>query len=325
MRAVTISAPGGPEVLVETTLPDPVPRAGEVLIDVAAAGVNRADLLQRQGKYPAPPGEPTWPGLEVSGTVAALGPGTSGWSVGARVCALLGGGGYADRVIAPAGQLLPVPPGIDLIDAAGLPEAVCTGWSNLTGAGGLRSGQSVLIHGGSGGVGSVAIQLAAAIGARVAATAGGPERAARCAQLGAGLVIDHRTEDFSRAVLGWTGGRGVDVVLDILGAAALTANLEALAPGGRLVVIGLQGGRRANLDLGLVLARQASIVGTMLRSRPAPEKAAIIAQVRAHAWPMLDDGRLRPVIQARLPLGSAGAAHELLDSGQVFGKVLLVI
>ena len=324
MRAVIISSPGGPEVLVERTIPDPVPGDDEVLIDVAAAGLNRADLMQRQGHYPPPPGAPTWPGLEVSGTIIRLGRGVQGWAVGDRVCALLSGGGYADRVAAPAGHLLPVPAGIDLVDAAGLPEAACTAWSNLVDAGRLRAGEWALVHGGSGGVGSIAIQLAAALGAHVAATAGGPDRVARCAALGAELAIDHRTENFTGAVARGTGGRGVDVVLDVLGAAAFAANLEALATGGRLVVIGLQDGRRVDLDLGLLLARRLSVVGTTLRARPDDEKASIVAAVRANMWPMLDDGRLRPVIHARLPLSRAAAAHELLESGQVFGKVLLI-
>jgi len=316
--------PGGPEVLVESFLDDPVPGPGEVLIDVAAAGINRADLLQREGHYPPPPGAPAWPGMEVSGTVAALGPGTTGWAVGSRVCALLGGGGYAERVTAPANHLLPVPAGLDLVDAAGLPEAVCTAWTNLVDAGRLSPGERVLIQGGSGGVGSVAIQLARALGARVATTAGGPERAAACAALGAELVVDHRAEAFAPAVLAWTGGRGVDVVLDVLGAAAFAANLEALALGGRLVVIGLQQGRIAELDLAVLLNRRASVIGTTLRSRSAEEKAAIVAAVRTHVWPMLDDGRLHPVIHARLGFDQARAAHELLESGAVFGKVLLV-
>jgi putative PIG3 family NAD(P)H quinone oxidoreductase len=320
---MTISTPGGPDVLVESELPDPVPGPGEVLIDVVAAGVNRADLLQRQGSYPPPPGAPPWPGLEVSGTVGAVGPGVAGWTVGMRVCALLSGGGYAERVTAPAGALLPAPPGLDLVDAAALPEAVCTAWSNLVDVGRLRAGEWVLIQGGSGGVGSIAIQLAVALGARVATTAGGPERAARCAELGAELVIDHRTQDVTAAVLDATDGRGVDVVLDVLGAGALSANLAALALGGRLVVIGMQRGRRAELDLGVLLTRRASIIGTMLRSRPAEEKAAIVTAVRTHVWPMLDDGRLRPIVHARLPLNQAGKAHELLDKGEVFGKLLL--
>ena len=324
MRAVIISSPGGPEALVERTIPDPVPGDGEVLIDVAAAGLNRADLMQRQGRYPPPPGAPTWPGLEVSGTIITLGRGVQGWAVGDRVCALLSGGGYADRVAAPAGHLLPVPAGIDLVDAAGLPEATCTAWSNLVDAGRLRAGEWALVHGGSGGVGSIAIQLAAALGAHVAATAGGPDRVARCVALGAELAIDHRTESVTHAVARGTGGRGVDVVLDVLGAGALAANLEALATGGRLVIIGLQDGRRVDLDLGLLLARRLSVIGTTLRARPDDEKASIVAAVRANVWPMLDDGRLRPVVHARLPLSRAAAAHELLESGQVFGKVLLI-
>ncbi|MGV8966403.1 MAG: NAD(P)H-quinone oxidoreductase [Cellulomonas sp.] len=324
MRAVTITAPGGPHVLVERTVPDPTPGIGEVLIDVAAAGVNRADLMQREGRYPPPSGAPAWPGLEVSGTIAAVGPGVSSWPIGARVCALLSGGGYADLVAVPAAQLLPVPPSLDLVSAAALPEAVCTAWSNLIDAGSLRAGQWVLIHGGSGGVGSIAIQLAVALGAHVVATAGGSDRAARCADLGAEVVIDHRAQDPVRTVLDATGGRRVDIVLDVLGAGALAANLAMLATGGRLVVIGLQQGARAELDLGLLLARRASIIGTTLRARPAEEKAALVAAVRQEAWPMLDDGRLRPLVHARFPFGQAAEAHELLESGAVFGKVLLL-
>lgn len=324
MRAVTITTPGGPHVLVERTVPDPVPGPGEVLIAVAAAGVNRADLLQREGKYPPPAGAPSWPGLEVSGTIAAVGPGAFRWTVGARVCALLSGGGYAELVVAPAAQVLPVPAGLDLVSAAALPEAVCTAWSNLVDAGSLRAGQWVLVHGGSGGVGSIAIQLAVALGAHVVATAGGPDRAARCAGLGADVVIDHRSQDLVRTVLDATGDRGVELVLDVLGAGALAANLAVLATGGRLVVIGMQQGHRAELDLGLLLARRASIIGTTLRSRPAAEKAALVEAVRAAAWPMLDDGRLRPLVHARFPFHRAAQAHELLESGQVFGKVLLI-
>lgn len=319
---------GGPDVLVCHEVSDPVPQAGELLIDVAAAGVNRADLLQRTGRYPSPPGAPAWPGLEISGVVAALGPdvpGTDagGWAVGQRVCALLAGGGYASRVVVPAGQVLPVPAATDLVDAAGLPEAVCTAWSNLVDVGRLSAGEWVLVQGGSGGVGSVAVQLAAALGARVIATAGGPERARRCEELGAEIGLDHRSGLFTRTVQAVTGGRGVDVVLDVLGAAALADHLEVLATGGRLVVIGLQRGRRAEIDLGLLLERRASIHGTTLRARPAAEKAALVAAVRTHVWPMLDDGRLRPVVHARLPLERAADAHRLLESGEVFGKVLL--
>jgi putative PIG3 family NAD(P)H quinone oxidoreductase len=326
VRVIEVPEPGGPERLRTGERPDPEPGPGEVLVRVAAAGVNRADLLQREGRYPPPPGAPGWPGLEVSGVVAGHGPGAdaAAWPLGARVAALLPGGGYATLAVVPAALLLPVPDGVDLVDAAGLPEAVCTAWSNLVDAGRLRAGETVLVQGGSGGVGSVAVQLAAALGADVVATAGGPERAARCRDLGARVVVDHRTEDVAAAVRAATDGRGADVVLDVLGAGGLATNLAALATGGRLVVIGTQRGSRGELDLGLLMARRASVIGTTLRARPLDEKARIVADVRAGAWPMLADGRLRPVVHARLPLDRAGDAHRLLDSGDVFGKLLLV-
>ena len=324
MRAVTVPEPGGPDALVPTTVPDPEPARGQVLVRVAAAGVNRADLLQRAGHYPSPPGSPPWPGLEVSGTVTGVGAGVTGWAAGDAVCALLGGGGYAEHVAVDAGHVLPVPAGVDLVDAAGLPEAVCTAWSNLVDVGRLRAGEHVLIHGGSGGVGSVATQLAAALGARVLTTAGGPERAARCRTLGADVAIDHRTQDVVAAVREATGGHGADVVLDVLGAGALADNLALLATEGRLVVIGLQRGRRAEIDLNLLMTRRASVSGTTLRSRPDAQKTALVTAVREHVWPMVGDGRVRPVVHARLPLDEASRAHELLASGQVFGKLLLV-
>ncbi len=324
MHAVTITSPGGPEALELASLPDPVPGPGEVLIEVAAAGVNRADILQRQGHYPPPPGAPDTLGLECSGVVAAVGRDVTGWRVGDRVAALLDGGGYASLAVAPTAQLLRVPERVDLIDAAGLPEAVCTVWSNLVMVGRLGAGQTVLVQGGSGGVGTVAIQVAAALGARVAATAGGPDRVHRCVELGAEIGLDHRTDDIVAALRDATDGRGADVILDVLGAGGLTANLRALATGGRLVIIGLQQGRRGEVDLGLLLARRASIHGTTLRSRPAGEKAAIVAQATAQAWPLLAEGRLSPVIHARLPLAEAGRAHSMLASGEVFGKVLLL-
>lgn len=322
MLVMNFLEPGGPEALVPSEVDVPEPRSGEVLIDVAAAGVNNADLLQRAGLYPPPPGAPTWPGLEVSGVVAAAGP-DSGWSPGDRVAALLDGGGYAQRAIAPAAQVLPVPDGVDLVDAAALPEAACTVWSTLAAAG-LAPGQWLLVHGGSGGVGSLAVQVGAALGAHVIATAGGPERAARCRELGARVVVDHRAEDFVAAVVDATDGRGVDVVLDVVGAAYLERNLAALAVGGRLAVIGLQKGRRAELDLGVLLSRRLTVLGTTLRSRPAAEKAGIVAAVRSEVWPLVADGRVRPVVQARLPLTEAARAHRMLAAGEVFGKLLLV-
>ncbi len=329
MRAVVAARAGGPDVLVCHEMPDPAPGPGELLLDVVAAGVNRADLLQRAGSYPPPPGAPDWPGLEVSGVVAALGDGVAGpqeggWAVGDRVAARLPGGGYASRVCVPAGHVLPVPDGTDLVDAAGLPEAVCTAWSNLVDVGRLRAGEQVLVHGGSGGVGSVAVQIAAALGARVLTTAGGPERAERCRALGAAVAMDHRAQDLADAVREATGGRGVDVVLDVLGAGGLAANLASLATGGRLVVIGTQRGRRGEIDLGLLMSRRAAVLGTTLRARPADQKAALIAAVREHVWPMVADGRVRPVVHARVPLADAADAHRMLDSGEVFGKLLLV-
>lgn len=323
MRTMAIRAPGGPEVLHPVELPDPVPGPGEVLLDVVAAGVNNADVLQRQGHYPPPPGAPDWPGLEVSGHVAALGPDVTGWRVGDAVVALLDGGGYADRVVVRASQVLPAPDGVDLVDAAGLPEAVCTAWSTLRGAR-LEAGERLLVHGGSGGVGSTAVQLGAALGATVLATAGGPERARRCRGLGAAVVVDHRAEDFVEVVRRETDGHGADVVLDVVGAAYLARNLDALATGGRLAVIGLQKGRRTELDLGVLLAKRATVLGTTLRSRPVAEKARIVAEVREHVWPMVADGRVRPVVHARMPLAEAARAHEVFASGEVFGKLLLV-
>jgi NADPH:quinone reductase len=327
MRAIAISQPGGPEVLVEATVPDPVPGPGQVVLDVAAAGVNRADLLQRQGHYPPPPGAPDTPGLECAGVISAVGPEVAGWRVGDRVAALLDGGGYAERALVPAAQLLAVPDGLDLVGAGSLPEAICTAWSNLVMVGRLAAGETVLVHGGSGGVGTTAIQLARARGARVLTTAGGPERAARCVALGADVAVDHRAEDVEVRILEATEGRGVGVVLDLLGAAGLAANVRMLATGGRLVVIGLQQGRRGELDLGLLLARRASIHGTTLRSRPLAEKAAIVAEVAAHVWPLVGAGpeaAIRPVVHEVIPLAQAAHAHELLAGGGVFGKLVLV-
>ena len=310
---------------------DPAPGPGQVLIDVVAAGVNRADLLQRAGHYPPPPGAPAWPGLEVSGVVRATGAPAdgphdalvAGPRVGDRVAALLAGGGYADRVAVDAALTLPVGGTVTVEDAAALPEALATVWSNLRAAH-LAPGESVLVHGGSGGVGTVAVQLAHALGHRVLATAGGPERCARVRALGADVVVDHRTQDVGAAVRDATDGRGVDVVLDVLGGGALGTNVRLLAEGGRLVVIGLQQGRRGELDLPALMARRGSVIATTLRDRPAAQKAAIMADVRTHVWPLALDGRVRPVVHARVPLTDAPRAHELLESGEVFGKVLLV-
>ncbi|PZR51722.1 NAD(P)H-quinone oxidoreductase [Xylanimonas oleitrophica] len=324
MRAVTISGQHGPGKLSLGDEIAPAPRTGEVIVQVAAAGVNRADLLQRAGKYPPPEGAPPWPGLEVSGTVVQVGPGVSSRRVGDQVVALLEGGGYAELVAARETQTLPVPAGIDLVDAAALPEAVCTAWTNLVDTARLQPGEHVLVHGGSGGVGSIAVQLARALGAHVVATAGGPERTASVRDLGAHAVVDHRREDLVDAVRDATGGHGADVVLDVLGGAALPANVRALAHGGRLVVIGLQQGRKGELDLNALMAKRAWVTGTTLRSRTASEKAALVAAVGQHVWPMVEDGRLRPVVHARLPLAEAEEALRTLEDGEAFGKVLLL-
>lgn len=302
--------------------PDPAPGEGGVLIDVAAAGVNRADLLQQAGHYPPPPGASRILGLECSGLITAVGPGVTDWQIGDRVAALLSGGGYAEFVVAPATQVLAVPSGMSLVDAAALPEAAATAWSNLVDVGRLAPDEIVLVHGGSGGVGTFAIQLAAALGARVLATAGGTERTRRCEELGA-VGIDHRGDVVAR-VHELTGGRGADVILDVLGAGALDANLRMLATGGRLVVIGLQQGRRGEIDLGRMLTKRLSVHGTALRSRPSAEKAAVVAAVREHVWPLIGSGRIRPVIHERLDLADAARAHAMLDSGEVFGKLVLV-
>jgi putative PIG3 family NAD(P)H quinone oxidoreductase len=315
-----ITEPGEPDTLASGEVPEPVPGPRDLLIKVAAAGVNRADLLQRSGHYPPPAGAPEWPGLEVAGEVLA-GPG--GWPVGSRAAALLAGGGYAERVVVPADQALAVPDGLSTREAAALPEALATAWSNFEAAG-LQRGEHVLVRGGSGGVGSVAVQVAREVyGARVLATAGGPARVARLQELGVEAAFDHHRDDLVDRVLGATGGRGVDVVLDVVGAAGLADNLAMLAHDGRLVVIGLQRGGRAELDLGLLLARRLSVLGTTLRSRPPQEKARIMAGVREHVWPLVADGRIRPVVHAALPLDQAADAHRLLESGAVFGKVLL--
>jgi putative PIG3 family NAD(P)H quinone oxidoreductase len=323
VRAVTIPSPGGPEVLTWQEVPDPEPGPGEVLIDVAAAGLNRADLLQRAGFYPPPPGASPYPGMECSGVVAALGPGVTRWSVGDEVCALLAGGGYAQLVAAPAEHCLPVPAGVSLVDAAGLPEAACTVWSNVFDVGRLASLDVLLVHGGGSGIGTFAIQLGAAHGARVIATA----RAAKhptLRELGADVVIDYTTEDFVAAVHTATSGHGADVILDIMGASYLERNLQALATGGRLVVIGMQGGRKAELDLGQLLPKRASIAATSLRPRSREEKAAIVAAVREHVWPLIENGSVRPVIFKRKPMPDVAGAHRFMETNDHTGKILLL-
>lgn len=325
MKAVTITEPGGPDVLAFTDAPDPVAGPGEVVLQVAAAGVNRADLLQRMGFYPPPPGAPPWPGLEASGTVIEIGEGVQDWSVGDRAMALLAGGGYAEQVAVPAGQLLPVPAGIGLVEAAALPETLCTVWNTVFMLAGLRRGETLLVHGGSGGIGTTAIQLATQVGARVAVTAGSAAKLARCAELGAQILINYREQDFAGTLVEKTGGHGADVILDNMGAKYLARNVEALAVNGRLVVIGLQGGRRAELDLGTLLTKRATVLATSLRARPVAEKAAIVASVQENVWPLVASGAVRPVIHTAVPLERVADAHRLIESSQHIGKVLLTL
>ncbi len=325
MKAITITTPGGPEVLHLSEVPDVEAGPGEVLVKVAATAVNRADLMQRQGHYDPPPGASPYPGLECSGTVAALGEGVSGWTVGQDVCALLSGGGYAELVAVPAGQLLPVPDGVSLVDAAALPEVTCTVWSNVFMTAALQAGETLLVHGGSSGVGTMAVQLAHQVGATVAVTAGSAEKLARCAELGADVLVNYRDEDFVAVLRAATDGRGADVILDNMGAKYLGRNVEALAPSGRLLVIGLQGGTRAELDLAALMGKRAAVISTSLRSRPAAEKATIVAAVREHVWPLVAAGKVRPVISTRLPLADAGEAHQVLADSQHIGKVLLTL
>ncbi|WP_300015749.1 NAD(P)H-quinone oxidoreductase [Pseudonocardia sp.] len=325
MYAITVSEPGGPESMQWTEVPDPVAGAGEVVLDVVASAVNRADLMQRQGHYPPPPGASEIIGLECSGRIAALGEGVDGWSVGDEVCALLAGGGYAEQVAVPAAQLMPIPPGVNLVTAAGLPEVACTVWSNIVMAGRLGSGETFLVQGGSSGIGTHAIQVAKALGARVAATAGAPDRLERCRSLGADIVIDYH-DDIPDALRQATGGHGADVILDNMGAKGLAANLDALAPDGRLVIIGLQGGTKAELDIGALLRKRGSITAMGLRGRPVDGpngKGAVVAEVTANVWPMIGDGRVRPIVHGTVPMERAAAAHAQLEGGGVVGKLLL--
>ncbi|MBV7698193.1 NAD(P)H-quinone oxidoreductase [Streptomyces sp. TRM70350] len=324
MHAITIPEPGGPEALVWDEVPDPVAGEGEVLVEVVASAVNRADILQRQGHYNPPPDASPYPGLECSGRIAALGPGVAGWAVGDEVCALLSGGGYAEKVAVPAGQLLPVPRGLDVRQAAALPEVTCTVWSNVFMVAHLRPGETFLVHGGSSGIGTMAIQLAKAVGAKVAVTAGTKEKLERCAELGADILINYREQDFVEEIRQATAGAGADVILDNMGAKYLDRNVRALAVNGRLAIIGMQGGVKGELNIGTLLSKRAAISATSLRARPLGEKAAIVAAVREHVWPLLDAGHVRPVIDRELPMRDAGDAHRLLEESGHVGKVLLV-
>jgi putative PIG3 family NAD(P)H quinone oxidoreductase len=323
MRAVIAPEPGGPEALVVADLPDPVPGPGEVVLEMAATAVNRADTLQRQGFYPPPPGASDVLGLECSGTVAAVGPEVKDWSVGDQACALLAGGGYAERVLVPAGQLMPVPDGVDLVAAGALPEVACTVWSNVFMVAGLQRDETLLVHGGAGGIGTFAIQLAHALGARVITTAGSPEKLDACRSLGADVAVNYREQDFVEEVRAATDGRGADVILDNMGAKYLSRNVEALATEGRLVVIGMQGGSKAELDLGALMRKRGAVIATSLRARPTEEKAAICASVVEHVWPLVADGSVRTLVHTTLPLEEAREGHRIMEASGHIGKIVL--
>ncbi len=326
MYAITISEPGGPDVLTWSEVPDPTPAAGEVLIDVAASAVNRADLLQRQGHYPPPPGASEIIGLECSGTIAEVGAGVSGWRVGDEVCALLAGGGYAERVVVPAAQVMPLPHGVDVVSAAGLPEVACTVWSNVVMLAGLSAGDVFLVHGGAGGIGTHAIQVGRALGATVAATAGSADRLARCRELGAEITINYREQDFVNEVRAATDGHGADVVLDNMGASYLSRNVSVLATGGRLTIIGMQGGITAALNIGELLGKRAMVAATGLRYRPVDGKdgkGRIVADVTGKLWPLVADEQVEPVVGLVVPMRDAARAHRVMEAGEVVGKVLL--
>jgi putative PIG3 family NAD(P)H quinone oxidoreductase len=322
MHAITIEEPGGPDVMRWTEVPDPEPLPGEVLVEVAASAINRADLLQRAGFYEPPPGASPILGMECSGRIIDAN-GVPDWQVGDEVCALLAGGGYAERVAVPAGQLLPVPSGVSLIEAAALPEVACTVWSNLILVAGLSAGETLLVHGGGSGIGTFAIQFARALGVDVITTARAPKHET-LAKLGASTVIDYSVQDFVAEVGRATDNRGVDVILDIVGAAYLNRNIAALANDGHLVIIGLQGGRAGDIDLGAMLAKRASISATALRGRTPEDKARIVAGVRDEVWPLIHAGEIRPIVDRSLPMSRAVTAHEVVAASDHIGKVLLV-
>ena len=328
MRAMTVPQPGDVEAMAWVEVPAPELRPDEVLLDVVAAGVNRADVMQRKGFYPPPPGASPYLGLECSGRVAALGADVGaqdGWALGDEACALLVGGGYAEQVAVPVGQLLPVPRGVTLVEAAGLPEVMCTVWSNVFMLASLRTGETLFVHGGASGIGTAAIQLAKHAGAHVVATCGTDEKCRRARELGADVAVNYREQDFVVEVLAATGNRGADVILDNMGAKYLARNVAALAPNGRLVVIGLQGGTKAELDLNALLQKRAAVLATSLRARPAEEKASIVASVREHVWPLIESGEVRPVVEGVLDVRAAADAHRLMEAGGHVGKLLLTV
>ncbi len=325
MIAICIAKPGGPEVLQACERPLPRPGPREVLIRVAAAGVNRPDLMQREGKYPPPPGASDIPGLEVSGTITAVGPDVSRWHEGDEVCALMSGGGYAEYCVAPDVQCLPIPSTVDLVSAAGMPETTFTVWTNVFERGRLRAGESFLVHGGASGIGTTAIQMARAFGARVFATAGTDEKCAACERLGAERAINYKTADFASALMSLTGGVGIDVILDMVGALYFSRNVDLLALEGRLLQIAVLHGTKAEINLVRVLRQRITITGSTLRSRAVEEKGAIAEAVEKTVWPVVEAGRIRPVVYATFPLTQAAEAHRLMESGSHIGKILLTV
>jgi len=325
MTAIEITESGRPEVLRPAERPVPAPAAGEVLIAVAAAGVNRPDVVQRLGLYPPPPGASDIPGLEIAGTVAALGDGVSGWQEGDRVCALIAGGGYAEFAAAPAPQVLPLPVGCGMVEAAGIPETFFTVWSNVFDRGRLAAGESILIHGGSSGIGTTAIQLAREFGATAYVTVGNAAKAAFCEQLGAARAINYREQDFVDEIKALTGGAGVDVILDMIGGDYLPRNIRALRPDGRILQIALMGGAKGELDLGRLMTRRLTVTGSTLRPRPVAVKGAIAAALRQHVWPLFEAGKIAPVVHRTFPLAEAAKAHELMESSAHIGKIILTV
>ena len=325
MKAIEIAAPGGPEQLRLATRPVPSCAAGEVLVRVAAAGINRPDVMQRQGRYPPPPGASDLPGLEIAGEIAAVGEGVTGLIIGDRVLALLPGGGYAEYAVAAAPLCLPVPEGVTMIEAAAIPETYFTVWTNLFQRGGCTSGDIVLIHGGTSGIGTTAIQLASAFGARVYATAGTPEKCRACERLGAIRGIDYKTEDFVEVVRSATGGKGVDLILDMVAGSYVPRNIEAAAVEGRIVTISLLGGAKAEINMSHVMQKRLTLTGSTLRTRTVAQKAIVADAVRKNVWPLLAAGRAKPVIHASFPMARASAAHTLMESSQHIGKIVLTM
>lgn len=329
MKAIVVTQPGGPEALTWSDAPDPSAGPGEVTIDIAAAAINRADIMQRMGHYPPPPGASDIIGLECSGTIASIGTDVTRWSVGDEVCALLAGGGYAEKVAVPAVQVMPIPKGVDLISAAALPEVACTVWSNLFApfsTGRLTAGETLLAHGGSSGIGTMAIQMATAKGARVIVTVGSKDKADACLALGATAAINYKDEDFVERARELTEGKGVDVVLDLIGAKYLERNLDVLAPDGRLVILGMQGGRKAELNIGSMLPKRLSISATGLRTRPVTgphSKAEVVAGVVDDLWPLVEAGKINPIVDRVMPMSEAAAAHERLEGSSHIGKIIL--